>query len=383
MKRTLLFGLLIPVAAAGLSGCSMQVPQVAVSPNGTWVATTGEGGLFVRKVGSTRLRRILPVADLVYPRFSPDNRYVVVQEDPVLPSGKLKKSTNPRKSPSTTWIADIQEATSKRLRFRLDPPFAWSADGRRILGWSAPEIASIVDARSRKVVGHLSVDRPTDAIWLPDGRLVLAGSGSVTIVHGGDRRSIPAVAGAPGGLCTNGRRVVWLEKGNVSSNAETQDITLRVRTLNLETGAVSMVGEQRSVSKLLGAQIIPFIAQATLDPAGDRLSIAATTVKGPPGVLERLDALSRKLSEDSLTKKRRDPALDGEARTLEKKLDFENVVVVLDLSSGKLALLSRHRLMPGSSEGGAVDQAWSADGMVLVTAFFGNTEIDKVGQVAR
>jgi hypothetical protein len=343
---------------AGLAGCSPGI-DADLSPDGTTVVQASDKGLSLGPSDGTGAGRIVVPGAVGSPRFSPDGSKVVAWA-----------TTNPPRA----LLVDAKTGNSKALGATLWPPYAWKPDGTEVLGWSDEKTAAVYHLASREVVRTYPVARPQFACWLPGGRdFAVAYGDSVSVLRQGQivRQKAELERIETLGLVAN--RLVWIETQE-NQGDPTVPSQLRVRAMDLDSGAVSTIRDIDDASVKLGGKVFLMPYTVSIAPRSSRMAVGGLVLTSPEGVWQRAVAVDKRLRDHPNDAKAR-----REMKMLEKQLKFEAVTAIIGLDKDESFVLARTGNLKDFSDA-PHDLRWSADGTKLAMVYRSDTKVVSVPQ---
>lgn len=274
MKGTAIAAVVLCLTGAGVAEAAADV--ASLSPDGrmavvNWPTASGERhGLALISLDTGQTEWICDDAPVTGAAWSPDGRWVVY-------------ATNAGDGISTS-LFDSVTRTSRKLVRRIEPPFAWREDGRRLAGVERNdenELRVVVYNLPEAGVAHASaVDVASVAmgsmIWLPDTDDVAfigvrGDSADVYTVEGGQARRISSTGDVLALAVGRDRRsLIWAR-----SSKNTRYILLTLYSYDLAQRAVRRLGFPERVAAINPRPDASptSVQRAALSPSGDRLAV--------------------------------------------------------------------------------------------------------------
>lgn len=338
--------------SVGLTGCRASY-DADLSPDGTTVAQMTSQGLTLRSLDPQVQDRFLNGKALSGPRFSPDGKTLVANDNQ---TGRL-------------ILVDAKSGKSKDYAVKLAPPFAWRPDGTEVIGWASEKRADVFHVKTGQVVRSYALERPDSLKWLPQGRdLALAYHDRVALLRNGKATTVPAELARVGTVGADAGHVVWVEHEGIEARDEIPTGRMIVRQMDLRDLHVSTVRDIADMAKLVKGEEVLLPGAVSLSPDGERVALSAIVVKNPRDVWD--DYLS-------LLKKRPKGLTQADRETMkriEKRLRFEGVAVLLPFSGGEATVVAKidnfkqiYDLPTGFE--------WSTDGSKLALVFNDRTKV--------
>lgn len=303
----------VPVAVVVAAACSPAM-EADVSPDGSMVAAVRDGKLrLVTKTGAVITSPMR--GNLAHPRFSPDGKTVAVSR---VDNGHAE-----------TYLINLKGKVAKLLPEDIQGPYSCSPDGR-LLGWKGAT-GAIVDADTGRILQILKLPKaPEHVAWHGD-----------TVVSASERTLW---------FSDHGKTSEWHTKEPIEAvaiDATTQEAVFLANTTDVSSARGQIVVYRAAANQephvegtfdLTAASGSQFsmIQEATIADDGKKLALTAVVpAKDSPdwGPALRLA--------NYLEKHPKDQEVRASAQKVFDRLKFDMVVATYDLTSQKVALLSR------------------------------------------
>jgi len=272
-------------------GCNREVD---LSPDGKTVVITTGSDITFKDVNGKKLGATIKADGVSSPRFSPDGKMIVVEQQDNPPGQGRRKAAYVMPPIRTLFVAK-----NGPILFSIPGiggPYAWKPDGTEVVGTDRNS-AVVMHVGSRQIVRRYALPaEPTTITWCGDGRdLAIGGESNLMVVHGGAVKS-RAISGPVKELSFDsvGGKLVWLESRSNSTTDTSPEVAISVHSIDLGLTTPVEVIRETSGTELMGSkgrQAMPI--STTISPDGTQLAIAGIVDASPPGVMDRFLRLQK------------------------------------------------------------------------------------------